>query len=361
MSTKSRSGKRPARVDFRWQPAHIKGDIEAVDIKTWTIDPDRPVEELALAHLRAQRDAAATPRTIDGYDTVEAAFIRQLTEKHGRPPVVGDLSAKAIGDYIHRERVGGGDMSLSSQRSEGGTLRAFVNWGIEIKAVPHDALRGLKLPKTEKAKKPTTLSDAGLKLLDKHLGEDSSFEGCRRHLVVRMSADTGIRPEELTAVEITDLDMERMEVHIHGKGAKERTAPFGLATQRLLKRYLRFRGDPSESRLLVGRAGPMWPTTLANEFKEVAMELDLGKWIEGDAGMASPKRTCPSLYILKRTFCRRFADRGGAVEELASIIGHEPSSYPMLFERYYTPSNERLRRAHQRVRPLDDLLEDEAA
>ncbi|MDA8202854.1 MAG: hypothetical protein M0Z49_08845 [Chloroflexi bacterium] len=65
----------------------------------------------------------------------------------------------------------------------------------------------------------------------------------------------------------------------------------------------------------------------------------------------------PTQYILRRTFARRFAESGGTVEELARLMGHEPSSIPMLLKTYDRPSDARLAAAHRRLRPLDGLAD----
>ena len=45
------------------------------------------------------------------------------------------------------------------------------------------------------------------------------------------------------------------------------------------------------------------------------------------------------------------------VAELAAIMGHRPSSIPMLLRHYYSPTREHKLRAHAGARPADALHE----
>ena len=66
-----------------------------------------------------------------------------------------------------------------------------------------------------------------------------------------------------------------------------------------------------------------------HEFAALAARIGLAACAD-DAPAARPTQ-----YILRRTFARRFAESGGTVEELARLMGHEPSSIPMLLKTYY--------------------------
>ena len=63
------------------------------------------------------------------------------------------------------------------------------------------------------------------------------------------------------------------------------------------------------------------------------------------------------LYTLRKTFARRAAEAGMDVAELAAIMGHEPSSIPMLMRLYYRPTEKHKRAAHASARPADSFHE----
>ena len=90
----------------------------------------------------------------------------------------------------------------------------------------------------------------------------------RDRLVLEFLYATGIRVSELCGLDIDDLDRRRRVVRVLGKGAKERTVPFGVAADRAVGEWLRD-GRPilarpgSGAALLLGaRGGRIDPRTV---------------------------------------------------------------------------------------------------
>lgn len=63
-----------------------------------------------------------------------------------------------------------------------------------------------------------------------------------------------------------------------------------------------------------------------------------------------------ALYTMRRTFARRAAEGGMDVAELAAMMGHEPSSIPMLMRLCYRPTELHEQRAHAEARPADAFM-----
>ena len=351
-----RVGTAGAKAPADWQPRHVPGPIDRISREGWTLDPDRPLQDLALARLRAGRDRALAVRTLQTYDAVAGAFIRWIEHppadptgvesRTPHPAVVADLTPETVFAFLHRRSARSqGPLSLGAQRSEAGTLAGLAAFGNEIGAVAPGALRDFQAPRPVKDAVPTTLTDAEIRGLLAALQRDRSFAGWRLHLWCRLGLDAGARPEEQVAVRLQDIDQAARSITLLGKGGKVRTVYYGEGTAAVLAQYLRFRGDAPVPELFVGRQGAMSAGSFGHAFAALAAQL----------GLATRGVRRPTQYILRRTFARRFADNGGAVEELARLMGHEETSLPMLLTTYYRPSDERLARAHRRVRPLDAL------
>ena len=355
-----------ARVDRTWQPRHVEGSIDDITWEGWTEDPARPLAELARAHLRHGRDRSLAARTLGSYEQVAAAFIRFIERRPAkgehaegdagtatevkRTAVVGDLTTANVYAFLLRPAArGGAALTVAAQRSEGGALRCLAHFGIEIGAVAPTAVRAFALPKPEEDAVPTTLSDAEVRRLLAVLARDTSYEGWRLHLWCRLGLDTGVRPAELAGVRLPEIDQAERSIRIHCKGAKRRIVYYGEGTAAVLATYLRFRGEARQPQLFLGHRGAMGAESFSKTFRVLADALGLTAQGQDDAEAKA------TLYVLRRTFARRFAEHGGTVEELARLMGHEASSIPMLLERYYRPSDQRLQAAHRRIRPLDAL------
>jgi site-specific recombinase XerD len=143
-----------------------------------------------------------------------------------------------------------------------------------------------------------------------------------------------------------------------GKGQRERYVPLGQRSLEFMDDYLRVRPRPrSRDELLfldlrdplkgVGEGQP------AKDLKPVMEAIGLLGRGNGDSDF--------SFYTLRKTFARRAAEAGMDVAELAAIMGHQPSSIPMLLKHYYAPTREHKLRAHADARPADALHEWRAA
>jgi site-specific recombinase XerD len=202
-SRSARSKTAGARVPEDWQPRYLGGWIDEITWNEWRLDPDRPLADLARAHLRHCRDRSLARKTVEGYDRVAASFIRFVERESAdsilsvtRTAVVGDLSTETIYRYLNRSAArSGGSLTLGAQASEGGALKGLASFGIEIGAVAHDALRAFKLPKPDEDAVPTSLSDADTPRLDRNLSRDMSYEGCRLHLWCPWESKTQIRDQ----------------------------------------------------------------------------------------------------------------------------------------------------------------------
>ncbi len=277
-----------------WQPRHIGGSIDTISWKDWTEDPERPLADLARAHLRNCRDRHLALKTVGGYDGVAASFLR-FVEGDGaaargksaatRTAVVGDLSTETIYAYLNRAGARGVGVTIGAQRSEGGALKALANFGIEIGAVRYDALRAFELPKPDTDAVPTTLTDADIRRLDRHLARDTSLEGIRFHLWCQLDLDAGARPAEQAGIDLPDIDRETRALRIHGKGAKNRTIYYGDRTAAILERYLRVRGESPHAALFLGHRGPMGAETFSKAFRDVADELSLAGACDVENGL----------------------------------------------------------------------------
>ena len=68
----------------------------------------------------------------------------------------------------------------------------------------------------------------------------------RNKAIISLLADSGVRPGELTSIQVHDLDLERLRIKVMGKGGKEGYLVFGATTEALIARHLQ-EAQPNES------------------------------------------------------------------------------------------------------------------
>lgn len=118
---------------------------------------------------------------------------------------------------------------------------------------------------------------------------------------------TGCRVSEVARLDITDIDFERMECVVVGKGNKERTVYLSPVAAMHLQKYLQTRTDISEA-LFIGRGG--------NRLGKNGIEAAIRRI--GEA--AGVENVHPHRY--RRTLATNLLDRGMNIQDVAAILGH---------------------------------------
>jgi integrase/recombinase XerC len=140
--------------------------------------------------------------------------------------------------------------------------RTFTAWATRAGVLDNDPGWRLVAPRPQRAL-PAVLhphqAAAALNAAQRGAAEEDPI-ALRDHAVAELLYAAGIRVAELCGLDLGDIDTQRRLVRVLGKGAKERSVPYGLPAQRALLRWLE-RGRPalaqphSAKALLLGARG----------------------------------------------------------------------------------------------------------
>jgi integrase/recombinase XerC len=154
--------------------------------------------------------------------------------------------------------------------------------------------------------------------------------------------DTGLRLSEMTGLKSDNVDLDRGYLVVFGKGRKERSIPFGLTTERVLRKYVSFSRPlpalPSVDEFFLSDDG--YPMTY-NAVKLIFQR-------------ARQKAGIPRLHrhLLRHTYGTRAQESGMPTITLQHYMGHSSSK---VTERYaHAAQSERLKRARG-YSPIDQL------
>lgn len=118
---------------------------------------------------------------------------------------------------------------------------------------------------------------------------------------------TGCRVSEVTQLEISDIDFEKMECTVLGKGNKERKVYLSEVAAMHLKEYLDCRNDDNPS-LFIGKG------------KERLGKNGIEAIIKRIANTAGVTNAHPHRF--RRTLATNLLDRGMNIQDVAAILGH---------------------------------------
>ncbi len=158
----------------------------------------------------------------------------------------------------------------------------------------------------------------------------SSCKNIRDKAIICFLEATGCRISEMTGTNRENVDLERMECRVLGKGKKERVVYFDEVTGELLKEYLKSRTDDSEA-LFIGKG-----TRRLKPGGVRAMLVKTGK-------LANVEKVHPHKF--RRTLATNLIKHGMKIQEVAAILGHERIDTTM---QYVVMDQNQVKNAYQK-------------
>lgn len=204
-------------------------------------------------------------------------------------------------------------------------IKSFFSWLFAegfIKSNPSLALSQIKYNKT--IKQPYKMTD-----MEKI---KRSCANKRDRALVEFLYSTGCRVSEVANLNRSDVDYSQNEIVVFGKGHKERRVYINDVTMMYLQEYLDSRNDTNEA-LFVSIKSPY------ERLHKSGIEAVLKKI----GNIAGVENVHPHRY--RRTLATNLLNRGVAIQDVASILGHEDLKTTQI---YCCINQENVKRAYER-------------
>lgn len=265
----------------------------------------------------------ASPNTVAAYRDTFRLLLRFTSERTGKQPGdldLGDLDAACIGDFLtHLEAE-----RHNSVRTRNNRLAAIHSlFGYAVLRHPEHAgsiQRVLAIPiKRYERNLVSYLNDDEVDALLAAC-DLATWTGRRDHVMWVLAIQAGPRISELAGLTCADVSLGRgANVHMFGKGRKERRTPLVAHTVSVLRAWLDERGGTGTD--------PLFPTTTGGHMSRDAIERRLAL----HAGRAAVG--CPSIraktvtaHALRHTCAMRLLAAGVEITVIALWLGHEQVS-----------------------------------
>jgi integrase/recombinase XerC len=187
--------------------------------------------------------------------TGDAAALLEHAARSGVTEPAG-LDLGVLRSWLARSRTSGAARTTLARRSS--SARVFTAWACRRGLIPRDPGALLATPKGHRPLPDVLRPDEAAALLE--LVDGDAVEDLRDRAVLELLYATGIRVGELCGLDVDDVDGERRVVRVLGKGARERSVPYGDPAARAVDRWLRagrpgWASPASGPALLLGRRG----------------------------------------------------------------------------------------------------------
>jgi site-specific recombinase XerD len=289
------------------------------------------------AFLVDRQSRHLTPATLRYYETELRWFSQYLDAQRIR--TLEDLTPQLIRQYlIHLQSTRNANGIDASYRA----IKAFLSWwSIELDDPAYkNPILKVARPKTSKEPIPGIPLDQVKLLLA--VCPRSTNTGQRDRAIFITLLDTGLRKEELVALDIQDLNQRTGALQVrHGKGDKNRTVYTGPRARTEIIRYLRTRTETLPT-------APLFLNQSGTRLTGAGLRQILRRRSE-QARLPLPH---PSLHDFRRTFAIESLRNGIDTVTLMHLMGHTSVT---ILQRYLKLIERDLQQGHARSSPADKL------
>lgn len=257
-------------------------------------------------YLEVERNLS--PNTRGAYQFDLQKFKEHLIRIQGTEPQVTRVDTQHIKDYLGYLQSQRGYKSTTLSRAIA-SIRVFFEYCVQqkyIESSPATYIHNPKLPK----KLPIYLLESEFKKL--LAAPDPSDRNCVRDYAILVTLGfTGMRRQELVGLDLESIDLERRQIKVFGKGAKERLIPLNQFVINAVNGYLDVRiatGDP-KGLFLNNRGQRLTGRSILNIVKKYVRKAGIGK------AKISPHK-------LRHTFATLLHLNEVDILEIKSLLGH---------------------------------------
>jgi integrase/recombinase XerC len=293
--------------------------------------PMREAVDSFARHLASERDRSA--HTVRAYVGDVVSLLDHATRMGCTGP--GELDLPVLRSWLARLRTTGAARTSLARRAA--AARTFTAWARRDGLLDTDVGTQLATPKARRELPTVLRSDQVASLVTAPGG--AGPVPLRDRLVLELLYATGIRVSELCGLDVDDVDRSRRVVRVLGKGAKERSVPYGQPAEQALDAWLRH-GRPalaiavSGPALLIGAKGKRLQPTIARA---------LVARYAAEAGLPHV-----SPHGLRHSAATHLLEGGADLRSVQELLGHASLSSTQIYTHV---SIERLRNAYRQAHP----------
>jgi site-specific recombinase XerD len=235
---------------------------------------------------------------------------------------VADVDMRVLSDYVtDLGRARPRKLAPATIARKIASVRSFLRFTLGPANVPDASLAPRLHRRLPETPKPAEV-DAALEALD----GDGPL-ALRNRALVEVVYSAGLRAAEAVGLDLADVDFDREQLHVRGKGGKERIVPLGEHAAHLVARYLHearpglVRG--AENAVFVSARGRRLDTSTLRRL------------------FAHPHR-------LRHAFATHLLEGGADLRTIQELLGHSSLSTTQIYSHV---DGRRLRRVYDRAHP----------
>lgn len=300
-------------------------------------DTRREAIEGFARHLRFER--GSSEHTVRAYLGDVNQLFDFLTEEAGTT-ALDEVTLADLRNWLARLAGSGAARSTIARRSA--VARTFFGWVLRTGRITSNPALRLVAPQRQ-ARLPGVLKQSeatSLLAVAAVASDDGDPIHLRDHAALELLYASGIRVGELTALDIDDVDFGAMVVRVLGKGAKERTVPFGAPAGEAVRAWLA-RGRPAVARPASGPALFLGRRGKRADARQIRSALHALLAHVPDAPDMGP-------HGLRHSAATHLLEGGADLRQVQELLGHASLATTQIYTHV---SVERLKKSYAQAHP----------
>jgi integrase/recombinase XerD len=205
-------------------------------------------------------------------------------------------------------------------------LRNFFRYLFQSGKIAHNLASSIpSVAQKYGARLPRHLSPEQVELLLKDIRSDGPR--CKRnYAMVLLLARLGMRPQEVIAIQIDDIDWRAGEIMVRGKGARHDRLPIPEDVGEAIAEYMRSARTTTSRALFVSERPPHHP------FKDAQILNGVLKNAYARTGLKPPSRYVGS-QVLRHSLATNLVRRGASLEEVSDMLRHRSRATTLIYAK----------------------------
>jgi integrase/recombinase XerC len=288
------------------------------------------VDDFGLHLARVDNRSAHTVRAY--VSDVVSLLDHAVRDGCARP---ADIDIAVLRGWLARRMTAGA--ARTSQARRAASARTFTAWAHRTGLSSTDAGAQLASPRAHRDLPTVLRAEQAADLVVVPQAAEGPV-ALRDRAILEMLYATGVRVSELCGLDLTDVDDARRVVRVFGKGAKERTVPYGIPAQKALDDWLRH-GRPE---LVTGPGTALFLGARGGRIQQTVVR----RMVATAAQLAGLPHTSP--HDLRHSAATHLLDGGADLRAVQDLLGHSSLSSTQIYTHV---STERLRAAFKQAHP----------
>jgi site-specific recombinase XerD len=274
--------------------------------------------ELYLKHIKFEKNLSAN--TVSSYKKDIAQFKDYLDKK--KIIKIDEFDVSIIRSFF--KFIDNFKYSSKTVARKFSSIKNFLNYLEKNDLMEKQLTHLLVGPKTKNGLYDYLTNQETEKLLNSIKPKD--FLTMRDKTILEMFYSTGARISEVQGIKLKNIDIDKREILITGKGRKERIIYISDTAINCLKKYLRSRKEYIESKNKKGDCGYLFINKFAQSITTRSIRSIVKKEIKKSGINKNIKP-----HDIRHSFATHLIQKGAGIREIQELLGHENISSTQIY------------------------------